>query len=35
MNAVTSGAAYLMWTEHRVGTIEVGKTADIVVADLY
>lgn len=34
MTAVTRGAAYSMWIEHRVGTIEVGKQADLVIADL-
>lgn len=34
MTAVTRGAAYSMWNEHRVGTIEVGKQADLVIADL-
>lgn len=33
MTAVTRGAAYSMWNEHRVGTIEVGKQADFVIAD--
>ncbi|KAK5999480.1 hypothetical protein QM012_005481 [Aureobasidium pullulans] len=34
MTAVTRGAAYSMRTEYRVGTIEVGKQADLVIADL-
>jgi predicted amidohydrolase YtcJ len=34
MTAVTRGAAYSMWTEHRVGTIEIGKQADLLIADL-
>jgi predicted amidohydrolase YtcJ len=32
--AVTRGTAYSMWTEQRMGTIEVGKQVDLVIADL-
>lgn len=33
LRAYTSGAAYAGFDEHRVGTVEVGKLADLVVLD--
>jgi predicted amidohydrolase YtcJ len=34
ITAATSGAAYSCFAEHRVGSLEIGKTADFVVVDM-
>lgn len=34
IKAVTRVAAYSIWIEHRVSTIEVTKQVDLVIADL-
>lgn len=34
MAAVTRGAAYSIFAEHRTGTIEVGKKADLAIAEM-